>query len=87
MPREIENTYQKQISRELFERTPKAVFAALAVSYFINTDVEHIDAALLDEWKLLNQQGIIPQTPPNIACTRPASAVGMDGESDESAGG
>ncbi len=24
---------------------------------------------------------------PNIACTRPASAVGTDGESDESAGG
>ncbi len=70
MPRETENKYQKQISREVFDRTPKAVFAALAVSYFINTEVEHIDAALLDEWQLLYMQGIIPQKPPNISVER-----------------
>jgi len=69
MPREIENEYQKSISRELFERTPKAVFAALAISYYLNTGSENLDAALLDEWKILHEQGIIPQKPPNIART------------------
>lgn len=66
MPRETENEYQRSISRELFERTPKAVFAALAISYYLNNGVQDIDAALLEEWKILYKQGIIPQKPPVI---------------------
>lgn len=59
-----ENEYQKAISANLYEKTPKAVFAAIAVSLLANyagIDFENIDNAILDEWAILNRNGIVPQ--------------------------
>jgi hypothetical protein len=63
------NSYQAAIARRLYAETPKAVFAALAASYIINHhDADagelNLDAELLDEWRLLYEQGIVPQAPP-----------------------
>jgi len=63
-----ENEYQKAISRELYEKTPKAVFAALCVSLFTNWanyPFEEIDKAIKEEWDVLNKNGIVPQKPIN----------------------
>lgn len=63
----IKNEYQKQISEELYKKTPKAVFAAIAVSYLVNFDTEfadNVDGGILQEWELLYMNGIVPQKPP-----------------------
>lgn len=64
------NEYQQAIAPKLYERTPKAVFAALAASfaahYIHNGDLSKIDEALLEEWRILYEQGIVPQRPPTI---------------------
>lgn len=63
----IKNQYARAISRKLYDDTPKAVFAALAVSYITNRDnveFEDIDAAVRDEWATLYANGIVPQRPP-----------------------
>jgi len=59
-----ENDYQKLISPEVYDKTPKAVFAALCVSLFTNwanKAFEDIDAAIKEEWETLNANGIVPQ--------------------------
>ncbi len=61
-----ENDYQKLIDSKFYERCPKAVFAAIAVSYAVNhgiTKMEDITGELLNEWKTLNENGIVPQKP------------------------
>lgn len=61
-----ENDYQKMVSKEFYEKCPKAVLAALAVSFALNhqgNDEELIEEALLNEWGLLHKQNIIPQKP------------------------
>ena len=61
------NSYQEAISSKLYEETPKAVFAAIAVSLLANlsgVEFEKIDAAILDEWRTLNANGIVPQAAP-----------------------
>jgi hypothetical protein len=48
----------------LFDRAPKAVLAAIAVSY---ASVDHLPLArinVLREWWLLYDNGIVPQRPP-----------------------
>lgn len=63
------NSYQGLISRKLYEETPKAVFAAIAVSFLLNhqsINEENIDLDLLSEWRLLFDQNIIPQRPPKL---------------------
>lgn len=60
------NEYQRLISGEMYEKTPKAVFAAIAVSFMLNHQgilPENMDAELKNEWKLLYDQDIIPQKP------------------------
>jgi hypothetical protein len=50
----------------LYEKIPKAVFAAIAVSV-ITQGGDYLDEAsalILDEWKVLYQNGIVPQCPP-----------------------
>jgi hypothetical protein len=60
------NTYQKSINPRLYQNTPKSIFAAIAASYQINhdTEFETVDDYILNEWRLLYEQGIVPQKPP-----------------------
>lgn len=60
------NEYQRLIGGGLFEKMPKAVIAAIAVSYLLNhqgVDKLDIDNALLEEWDNLHKQGIVLQKP------------------------
>ena len=59
------NAYADELG-EFFEKTPKAVFAALASSFI---RMHHgfygdVEKELWKEWQILNQNGIIPQKPP-----------------------
>lgn len=64
------NEYQETLER-LFDKTPKAVFAAIAVSFLkrlgggeSDTDTPAaIQAAILNEWSILHANGIVPQKP------------------------
>lgn len=61
-----ENEYQKLVSREVYEKTPKAVFAAIAISYMVNLvgiSFDGIDNELIKEWKILHGNKIVPQKP------------------------
>lgn len=53
-----------------FSRIPKAVLAAIAYSFASKIIEDHdsptmVEAAILDEWLTLHQNGIVPQKPPN----------------------
>ncbi len=63
------NEYAKVIS-EIYDRTPKAVLAAIAVSYAMMVDdsvdydgFEGVQEAILKEWGILHSNGIVPQKP------------------------
>ena len=58
-----ENEYQKAIDPALYTDTPKAVFAALLVSYMqrLGIDFGDVDQAIRDEWQALIDAGIITQ--------------------------
>ena len=60
-----ENEYQKTIDRALYEDTPKAVFAALLVSYLQRMGIEfsEVDKAIAQEWQALYEAEIVPQKP------------------------
>jgi hypothetical protein len=62
------NEYMRQIDRGVYERTPKAVFAAIAASWIINHEhdetADYLTTAILDEWQALYAAGIVPQKPP-----------------------
>ena len=61
-----ENDYQKLIDPAFYEQCPKAVFAALAVSFcsnWANVPLEEITKGLANEWDILNKNGIVPQKP------------------------
>lgn len=60
-----ENEYQKMIDPALYADTPKAVFAALVVSYLNRLGVEFsdVDAAIREEWQALYDAEIVPQKP------------------------
>ena len=62
------NEYADTIGR-LFEETPKAVFAAIAVSALTGGGerLAQARAVILSEWRLLWQNGIVPQKPPGVA--------------------
>jgi hypothetical protein len=60
------NGYATALDRKLYEETPKAVFAALAVSA-LTLGGDYIDEAnqrVMDEWWTLHDNGIVPQKPP-----------------------
>jgi hypothetical protein len=62
----ILNEYAGCIDEGLYEKTPKAVLAAIAVS-FISSGGDHmddIDDEILKEWRVLYLSGIVPQRPP-----------------------
>jgi hypothetical protein len=58
------NEYAKQFGRR-YGKIPKAVFAAVAFSYASSGgDVqEHGVAKVLEEWRILHDNGIVPQKP------------------------
>ena len=67
-------------SCENYDKTSKAVFAALAYSLAVRlTGEEDHDGALAilrDEWRTLHEQGIVPQRPPNSPiCVKPNEAL------------
>lgn len=66
MAGKLGNEYSRALG-QLFELTPKAVFAAIAYSYATRITEEQPGAAVaefLNEWRVLHQQGIVPQKPP-----------------------
>ena len=63
------NDYARALG-DLFDKTPKTVLAAIAVSA-LTTGGERIAEAraeVLREWLVLYQNGIVPQRPPLAAC-------------------
>ncbi len=64
---QLHNEYSLLLKR--FEKTPKTVLAALLVSEYLNrlnVPPRDLDEALLGEWKILYQQGIVLQQPPKL---------------------
>jgi len=61
-----QNQYQNMISAKLYAQTPKAVFAAIAVSFATSggSYQDHIDERILHEWGILLENKIVPQKPP-----------------------
>jgi hypothetical protein len=60
------NEYSKVISADVYEKMPKTVLAAIAVSFASRIQSCSPEAAavfLLKEWKTLHANGIIPQKP------------------------
>jgi hypothetical protein len=59
----------------VFDSTPKAVFAAVAVSALTigGDQLEHAQARVIAEWWTLYENGIVPQKPDR---PRPASTGG-----------
>lgn len=61
------NPYVEAVGRKMYERTPKAVYAALAYSLALRltgTDNHEEAIALLGkEWEALHNGGIVPQKP------------------------
>lgn len=61
----MENSYQQSLSKEFFEKCPKSVLAAIAVS-FATLQMEgqqQLEETLLNEWRVLHKGGIVPQKP------------------------
>lgn len=63
------NAYADQISAALYEATPKAVFAAIAVSPIQNNGAvswggESENSYIASEWNTLHENGIVPQPVP-----------------------
>jgi len=61
------NSYAQMFPR-LYAKTPKAVFAAVAFSYASAGGDNQRDAVprFLEEWKILHDNGIVPQEPPIV---------------------
>lgn len=60
------NEYAGVLSGKLYEQTPKAVFAAMAVSLAScgGDRLDEAERALMHEWWCLFNAGIVPQKPP-----------------------
>lgn len=61
----IHNDYAELLDR-LYSKTPKAVFAAIAVSALTRGDLSNAKKEILAEWLVLHENGIIPQKPPML---------------------
>ena len=69
------NEYATAGGGRLFEETPKAVFAAVALSFAMRSGDEEVKpdetvavrASFLREWAILYRAGIVPQRPPGDA--------------------
>jgi hypothetical protein len=62
------NDYVDSIPLEVFENTPKAVWAAIAISFAVNLvaegDFKGAAQTVVKEWVALHQNGIVPQVLP-----------------------
>lgn len=64
--KKIHNEYAEQVGGDLFEKCPKAVFAAIAVSS-LTMGGDQLDEArnrVIEEWWILYENDIVPQKPP-----------------------
>lgn len=67
MPLNKKSNEYVDVFPDLFERTPKSVFAAVALSLALrlnDDDLQDAIAELVSEWSVLHQNGIVPQAPP-----------------------
>lgn len=63
------NDYVTGFDRDLYRDTPKAVWAAIAISALTNGG-DHLGEAerrVVDEWRALHTARVIPQQPPKGA--------------------
>ena len=62
----LENSYVEQLGK-LYEETPKAVFAAIAISALTGGGdrLDEAVVAICTEWNILHQNGIVPQKAPS----------------------
>lgn len=63
---DLRNEYQEALGFEFFQKTPKSVFAALALSLaqrLCEDNTERAITLLREEWRTLHTAGIIPQKP------------------------
>ncbi len=60
------NAYADVIPDSVFEKIPKAVFAAIAVSFATcgGSNLDDATRAVIREWSILHQNGIVPQSIP-----------------------
>jgi hypothetical protein len=59
------NEYARELVQ--YEQTPKAVYAAIALSFAMRLNAEDFieaERAVEDEWRILHDNGIVPQKPP-----------------------
>ena len=61
------SAYQMILSAKFFEKTPKAVFAALAVSFVYNFQCPEnsalVEGLLIEEWETLFEHALVSQKP------------------------
>jgi hypothetical protein len=58
------NEYELSLNRDMYHSTPKAVFAAIAMSFAARDGgLEEAQSAIISEWVTLFEQGIVPQDP------------------------
>lgn len=61
----LSNEYQRAL--RTYEQMPKAVLAAVAFSFasriIESADAATVEAAILNEWQVLHDNGIVPQEP------------------------
>ena len=59
------NDYMTMFEGKVYERTPKSVFAAVCASLLSTGGERREDAqpGFLEEWRILHEQGIVPQKP------------------------
>lgn len=59
-----ENEYQERLDANgLYTKMPKAVLAAILVSFVDRLGYKDLDAAIKEEWAALYQANVIPQKP------------------------
>lgn len=69
MPLKQLNSYCFELGQDFYERTPKAIFAAIAVSAltcggdWLEEGQEATRKRILDEWSALYTSGIVKQKP------------------------
>lgn len=62
----VKNNYVEALGR-MYAATPKAVFAAIAFSFanrlFLKSEGTEVADMLREEWRVLHENGIVPQKP------------------------
>ena len=80
------NEYANMIDREIFDKIPKSVFAAIAVSFLLNyqtVDEDNITQEIINEWKALHDNKIVYQKPIAIKSSKKSILEIVNEISDE----